>query len=36
MDNVLEDVDFILILSSHFIHKKWYFLDIQPLNMDEI
>jgi hypothetical protein len=36
MDNVLEDLDF--ILSFHLISsiKKWYFIDIQPLNMDEI
>jgi len=36
MDNVLEGPDFILSFHPISSIKKWYFMDIQPLNMAEI
>jgi hypothetical protein len=36
MDNVLEGLDFNLSFHPILSIKKWYFMDIQSLNMDEI
>jgi hypothetical protein len=36
MDNVLEGLDFNLSFHPISSIKKWYFMDIQSLNMDEI